>query len=642
MEGPNTLDENVNLEAVKRCLNPALGPFRPPDFVSQPSIVQSITAYLSAPAVLPSPSGIVPQAKDQAIFWQPNKGCLALYRASKFTRDYSRDYTSSAGATVNPYTNSWNFLGAAWGPRNDIYVPVEDSRNISLSPDVAKTISRGRLVGGIVRVLSDATSTTSAAMSGTMNAGYVDDTRGLNGTVNPPELQQQTVTKKDSLMNHPVQKGVVLLLGSSIPKEYRPVSSRLAVGDDESGLETLYQAIDGIGIVATTVASQTYGRATAWVSSLYKCGGGTQAVQNQFFFSQIGLLDEPTVFVETQVSTTYTDGYVSFTHFWAYETYDTSTQKYEISLITSDGGEEVHTIAPGAMAAVNIGLFGISTSSRAMRPTVYGQGPPHANTVSNGVAPNIISQLNVHYAGTLIQLNCGIGGTMNLIGVRVVANELYKEGNLAAAVVQWTNMAAGQNMNLTAQLFIQGPAAASITPYVTSQVGNTSAIIPTDPKMLDVLSLLFADEHTYLFRRIWDMEKYDEQAIPQINALTMNTVLAAVNAIQDVNKRNIIYGYLGAGGWFGDMWKKIKTGVSDVGKVAANVGGKALNFVAKNPEVLGALVGAKGGYGYVDSRKKKHHEEEHHRGGKRIRSDGVMGASGDGMMGAQGMMGSGN
>ena len=445
-------------------------------------------------------------------------------------------------------------------------------------------------------------------------------------------------------MNHPVQKGVVMILGSSIPKEYRPVSSRLALGDDDSGLETLYQDTTGTGIVtAPFPGSGTNGRAAVWVSSLYKTGGSVaNFTTTQFYFSQIGLQDEPTVVVEVNTTANCTFSYVSFTHFWAYETYDVNLQKYDISLITSDGGEEVHPLAEGSIAEINAGIWAMSVSSRAMRPTVYGQGPPKSASVAPGYAANIVVQQNVQYAGTLILLQCVDATSASIVGVRVVANELYKEGNLAAGVCQWTNVAAGQNTNLTAQLFIQGPAAASITPYVTSQVGNTSAIIPTDPRMLDVLSLLFADEHTYLFRRIWDMEKYDEQALPQINALNMNTVLAAINAIQDVNKRNIIYGYLGAGGWFGNLWSGIKKGVSDVGKVAANVGGKALNFVAKNPEVLGALVGAKGGYGYVDSRKKKHHEEEHHGGRKRIRSDGVMGASGDGMMAAQGMMGSGN
>lgn len=242
-----------DVEAIRRMIDPSRGAFRPADLVTTPATIQAVTGWLQAPAI-PSGSNET-SVKPQCVIWSQTNGCVAVGRYSQFKQGYSQQLIGTSASTPANYTPFqtvgdmwWAALGSivvaptsASGQylSDDLYIPVDDNRNVRISPDISQAFNRGRVVGGYMTVVSDSTSTTSAALSGTFNAGYVCDTRDLPG-FSPPKLMQNTVTRKDCIMNEKVQDGVYVCVGPNVKPDLEPINRILTDVQDDGAFALVW------------------------------------------------------------------------------------------------------------------------------------------------------------------------------------------------------------------------------------------------------------------------------------------------------------------------------------------------------------------------------------------------------------------
>lgn len=789
------------LEALKRVIDPKRGAVVPPDLVNFPASIQTVSGWLQAPAIPPNSTEVSP--KPNAVIWQTLNGCVALNRYSLFRNGYTQKLVAQTlvEETASPawFTNYgdlwWNMLGnIVVSPTDangnyttdDLYIPVEDNRNVKLSPDIAETFYRGRLVGGRITVVSDSTSTTSAALSGTFNAGYIGDTRGIPG-LSPPKLTQNTVTRKDTLMNVKVQEGIYMSLGPDVSDEMGPIDRILTDITDEGAYESVWtgelSSVVQLGTDAFTVtpetfvATQTYYGQSQWVSAIngtyYQRNGGAleytqinQAIEDwalgtsaikscmtesSLFFSSlfktqgnsvcpkpiqavplpaIGLLDEPNfVFSVTKKGVDATvinqlrvtayganEGYIDtntagpvashldvqnmlqgivgslqITHLWAYEYLDPEDGKLKINLITSDGGTEIVAVsytenelltansAGGIQKGDNAVTLKIRSDAR--RPTVHGIAVLPRTATSATSSPQYTVERNLIYAGTVVSVvstsrGCKIAdhagahyqeGTTwpdmipdDAAPMQVVLNQvkffspgMYKPGALSASCVEWRSVAAGQTVNLTAELYVQAQATSTVAPYIKTQIGNTNAIISTNARFFDMLALLYNSDEVKQIRRIWKLTEVEENVRDYAESLTWEKFIDDCVLILKGPTKAAVYGYMQAGGLFDFLKKAAKTigsglkkGVEFAEKAAPYVQ-KAIEYAPRVAEVMGAdgggMMGAAGEFeSYRPKRVRQRvqtdsDEEEEFDSRQRMRArGGMMGALGDGMMGAAG------
>lgn len=154
------------------------------------------------------------------------------------------------------------------------FVPVSQQNNIQLQPPLIENAVYGRSVAFAIRVYSDATSTTSAAMSGTFSASSVQDFRALI-SFEPAVLQQAALNKKDGQVAVPVQTGVVLVQGPDIPNRIGVVDTAAVVNSGDSGIALNVlngQLLSGnyITLAQPYSAGRTSGSGSCWLSTTTK------------------------------------------------------------------------------------------------------------------------------------------------------------------------------------------------------------------------------------------------------------------------------------------------------------------------------------------------------------------------------------
>ena len=114
-------------------------------------------------------------------------------------------------------------------------VPVIQSQNLQIQPPLDNTAVYGRSVACQMYVYSDATSTTSAAMSGSLNASSVQDYRALI-SFEQATLKQAALNKKDGRVAIPCQTGVVVVQGPDIASKIGVVDTSRVKNSGDSGI----------------------------------------------------------------------------------------------------------------------------------------------------------------------------------------------------------------------------------------------------------------------------------------------------------------------------------------------------------------------------------------------------------------------
>lgn len=177
--------------------------------------LKSVTAY--------SNLGTGPVPISGAIVWLPQCGVDWLHRFSLWKEGQAVPTTNSFTPPSPPGVGQ-AFLGMAGVSATlarNVFVPVAPSEDIAITPHLELEFTKGRLIGGIVTVISDAQSTVRAAMSGTISAGALNDTRA-SPDFSAPSLKQQS-RQNEGIVDCKIQTGVAAILGSDIPPTFEPL-----------------------------------------------------------------------------------------------------------------------------------------------------------------------------------------------------------------------------------------------------------------------------------------------------------------------------------------------------------------------------------------------------------------------------------
>lgn len=584
------MEAEQNLEYVKRVLDPRRGPAVPPDHTVSPTVCQEVTFYLQAPA---APNSTAP-VKPNAIIWYPMVGCLSIARYGLFLQNYVVQTTAFSGTLNYLYIIFYMMSGqTATLPQaslpilkllTNLYIPVEDSRQLTFSPNISKALYRGRTIGARLNVISDATSINVNSLAGTFNAGVLPDSR--TGYA-PASLPQNTVTRKDSLLNLQVQEGVSLYMGTDISNRLNPVDNHLQFGDDDSGFEVVMnQPITltwmSFPQLVTGAAGNAEALASIWCSSYYSCpGAGTNVVlptigtQDTFRYRMTTevLHANPAGSIAGWPTTTF---WVSATDMWAFETFNSVTNTFDTIVCH----QQLSNANPGTGSAV-LGYANVAwqSSYTCLGPQTWEYNvvrPPVGQVMicSDGSSFIIQESTTLLYAGTLFIPSANGGGPLladynntvfSFNQITFYDLQLYREGQLQSTFLEWRNCAYGQNINLTGAAWVQGPADNSIAPYTQSNVGNTNAVMATNWDLLTALQILYNSSSVDAFRRIYKTK--DAPTAEEVDALTIQGIFEQVARIDDSSKRTLAMSYLAKGGflnWLGNAAKTVGRGLKAV------------------------------------------------------------------------------
>jgi hypothetical protein len=189
-----------------------------------------------------------------AVIWQPNRGAGSLYTFGIVPSGASSDCLASATTNVainreipaagsQPYYPPSGLAlivsragnGASLTYNYPVAVPYNNTNPndlIQISPNLSASFSLVRLFSGDLRVICDTVPIGNTALNGYLSAGAFTDSRdvtqvpqsgGLSANcLDPSDLVQTSVTRKEGLKEINCMKGIITLVGSDIQPFYAP------------------------------------------------------------------------------------------------------------------------------------------------------------------------------------------------------------------------------------------------------------------------------------------------------------------------------------------------------------------------------------------------------------------------------------
>jgi hypothetical protein len=195
----------------------------PANLNNQQTICKKVTVYGNFPAT-PGFSG--------AIMWLIQNGSYSVHRYISFPNG---KIVPNNGQPHTSNSLSMGLYGIDCQLTQNLFIPVVPQEDVRIEPPMAVDFVLSRVVAGYIRVKSDATSTTIAALSGTFSAGSLNDSRSA-GDFSAPILAQQSTVKKDGIVDAKIQDGIVTIVGPDILPDFAPVDASLTLGDTNSGI----------------------------------------------------------------------------------------------------------------------------------------------------------------------------------------------------------------------------------------------------------------------------------------------------------------------------------------------------------------------------------------------------------------------
>jgi len=265
----NITEESANrnlFELIIGMLDPAgiikgsRGAIAPPNADYVATQLKSVTVYQNLSIGDNAPSG--------AVIWLPCCGIRELHRYVMVNSGTA--VPEKVSATTNRGTIG--LMGIECIMLYNTFIPVIPAVDIQLTPDLSPDFVYGRLIGGILSVQSATTSTSTVALSGTLAAGALSDTRS-SPDFSPPWLKQSS-RPGEGILDVQIQTGIVTILASDVsPEIYMP----LDINSTVSWYNSAYvpDILDGriLSALYSTAASpykSGTNYAAAWVSSVSK------------------------------------------------------------------------------------------------------------------------------------------------------------------------------------------------------------------------------------------------------------------------------------------------------------------------------------------------------------------------------------
>jgi hypothetical protein len=426
--------------------------------VSPPCLTGSSTTkiqpFIGFWQILPSASVTVAQTRPIAVVWIPSLGVSSLY-----------SYCEMGATEVFP--TGGTVLGLTLRFINKTFVPYTAGRNISIQPNPSASYIVGRNLSGFVHIRSDSTSTTTAALTGVISAGVLTDVRNASD-INGPSLSQQTINKKECILAAKISDGVYAIQGPDIPIELGPVdwmkqkkwNNRL----DQDSLGSLVATGGGAAVIVLGLLSPYLTTAT-----------GATVITTPY----VGLQDAPCFDILCSTSSTSVPQECTLLHMFA--SWDDTVP-----------GSVLTTVGETFMVAVSqANLYPVPAAALPGLPTetLYTSRPSlPASTI---------------WVGTLLAVGASAGSTTTISSI--VMSTVQNVANLGPArVFHVSNVAAGQQLVVSAKSFFEATPTAQFAPYM-----QPPSSVATNPALLPILQRLF-DGQDQLYKRIYTKLAYLE------------------------------------------------------------------------------------------------------------------------------------
>ena len=504
-----------------------------------------------------------------ALLWLPQCGCNFLRRMNLFAKSSFVPVAYAAGLT----TSTIGLVGLDCNLLSGLFIPVESSEQISQSPPLADDFTLGRLYGGILKVMSDATSTTSAAMSGTFSAGAVNDTRTLPD-FQPPQLIQQSRVY-DGIQDVRCQNGIATILATDIAPLFSPISFDATSGFNQAS--AFYdvvleegQTLSAAGLLQAQPFKTGGTYAAAWISpyaSLSKSviapvagyAAGVDAPLNfvpnslpaypdQVMFEIDVLVDVDSPAVYPQIGTIMF-GTVTVIHYYVtnstvaglpqMKVYSQSQRLEAQDIVSSQYWQgSVPTNAPSVILSIPTPIE--ATSTTLPTGTTAAAGDPYCRIPQRFVVKTnrpkntlwlgsiILTQRS---PGTDLQgggagggiLTGGAGGPLaaaptftsygtytSVTNINFFYTRMFENGLLGPArIIRWDNLAAGQNVLISGTLFAELVPGGTIAAYYKSDSGQRGFVRPG----LEAIAAALFNGASRRFRRVYTLVEYELEVL---------------------------------------------------------------------------------------------------------------------------------
>lgn len=560
MESNSSLRNANKLSFVQTTIAPSDYQVMPPNIHNGSTIVKELTVYGSYSV---NDVGLVNP------FVSTQQGVLA-WNVTRDTQSISRFGRIPAGSVVPSVgfpiigSNTFTFVQDLWAPYNN-------ADSVAVTPDMSEQFSSSRLFAGVVEVQSSTTSTTSAALSGTLSCGTIMDTRdvwqqaGAN-SLSATNLVQNSITKKDGLLNVPIHDGLVTIVGSDIPVDFS-----IPNANDQFRSHGGIATINGATFVppATTAGSSTIVQQMYWITP-WDITLGLGGMQN---------LQIPNVGIYTEVGF---DVVYSFpVNGVYYQTPGALATAADAKL--ADFDLNIRMVAADAYLRVRTtGAIEVTWSSTVS----YDIAHLH-DTVTRAAAgtfhhhPQVIVgdqfRTNGMYIGTCFWLTVENMQNLNatawnlpipaptVLTFNVKPLALYDRGELGPVrILRWDGVANGQTVNVTGRLLCEAVPQGAVAPFVTP--GALTDSMSMSVNLFPFLSLLYNGKSP--FRRNWVRSHYYQVLRDVVPRLTPESLLTWSDMPAEVVHAAEAAGiFEGIGGKLGGMAGGLLDGI--VGEVFA-------------------------------------------------------------------------
>lgn len=447
---------------------------------------------------------------------------------------------------------------------SEFFVQAAPAQDIALNPPLVDQFHSGMVITSRIEYVSDATSTTTTAISGSLSMGYVSDVSSIM-QLNPPQLIQQSQSQKDGRTGIPCQEGVVAIQGPEIPDELNnihavetagTVGNLSALFKNVNGNTRLSSKVDGSAPnnSVTTPGNQATPTNSCWISyystAFWQFPSPLGSSSNNFQGPAISPFDAPMIRCHVNVPVLPAPqvlvpaspaalpampiGTLTFYHYFINASISAATGL--VSVTVQDVQVDTKIIYPAPAVVLPSPALGT--------PNITATAPPPVQIVESiAIRPE-----TAQYLGTFVQLNrypqpLGLnqfvpftatgtfaaqgafasGGAVQLypsvsadvdFSVSVIDSIPLKyfssdqEGGYQ--VVRADNLAGGQNLRVTGEMWLALLADSQVQPFTRTKPNELlGQLMPLKTDALPFLRYLF-DEPKCPIRRMWAKEEYDQ------------------------------------------------------------------------------------------------------------------------------------
>ncbi len=472
-----------------------------------PPNVNNINSFTKDLSIYATTTGLT----NATIIWLPERSASSIFTLVPANGTSSNVNCTSTGNFTVQGTTALNYPSGFFIATVSGYNFMYEKQQVNISPDIgAAAFTAYRSYAGQLTAKSDTTSTGTAAITGELHAASISDIRGLR-QLKVVDLVQQTTTKKDAVWSQKVYDGVVVNIGSDIPSQYIAPSASRVDDDSYSGIGSLFPATGtNRGLVGPRAAY--YSEIAFFAPGITK--GAIPGSYGANFYDTLGsnyqTLDDFAWFDCVDY-----DVYYSMKPVAGPNVTQPNIQCSDIfGVLDAAGNISNVRVArtyyqtgwyPNAAAGVVPGNAGIYMQQIHHRcPLNVFQGESLPPSVSDSFTwMETSSTQRMQYFGTAFSFPEGW-----YYQVVPIARSIYRRGNCGPArIIQWQNVAAGQNMEIRGILRTQIVATGAVAPYTTS-AGETQSV---NASLIPFLANIYNGPST-IFKRVYGGAEFSHLA----------------------------------------------------------------------------------------------------------------------------------